>query len=76
MKTVKEQVSRPSVLHRIATDWVIGGCLKRCLMYSRGLYNIIEAPVLRKTPAPNYIITRLSKDILSIYGFIIKLEST
>ena len=44
--------SRPSVLHRIATDWVIGGYLKWCLMYSRDLYNII------------YIITRLSKDII------------
>lgn len=54
MKTVKEQVSRPSVLHRIATDWLIGGCLKWCLMYSRDLYNIIEF---------NYIVTRLSKDI-------------
>ena len=55
MKTVKEQVSRPSVLHRIATDWIIGGYLQRCLMYSRDLYNIIEGPPpilpLRRVPA-------------------------
>jgi hypothetical protein len=34
MKTVKAKV-RPSVYYEIATDWSIGRCLKRCLMYSR-----------------------------------------
>jgi len=40
MKTVKEQSLRPSVVHTIATDWLIDRCLKWCLMYSRDLYNI------------------------------------
>jgi hypothetical protein len=40
VKTVKEIafVSRPSVVCTIATDWVTGGCLKWCLMYSRFLH--------------------------------------
>jgi hypothetical protein len=42
MNTVKKKQKffRPSVLHKIATDWIIGGCLKWCLMYSRDLYLI------------------------------------
>ena len=37
VKTVKGiyHIPRPSVVCTIATDWVTGGCLKRCLMYSR-----------------------------------------
>lgn len=42
MNTVKKQSSRPSVKRITATDWLIGRCLKWCLMYSRDLYNIIN----------------------------------
>lgn len=36
VKTVNVNwITRPSVVYTIATDWVAGGCLKGCLMYSR-----------------------------------------
>lgn len=36
MLTVKAKgKTRPSEVHATATDWSIGGCLKRCIMYSR-----------------------------------------
>jgi hypothetical protein len=34
------------VVYTIATDWVINGCLKWCLMYSRISENIV--PILHK----------------------------
>ena len=68
MKTVKESFSRPSVIHRIATDWIIGRYLKWCLMYSRDLYNIkIKYFIL---------LQGFLSILLLIYDLIVGLEST
>ena len=67
MKTVKE-IIRPSVLHRIATDWLIGGYLKWCLMYSRDLYNIKKKYFI--------LLQGFLTILLLIYDLIVDLEST
>ena len=35
LRAVTDARERPSAIKGVATDWVTGGCLIRCLMYSR-----------------------------------------
>lgn len=45
---------RPSAVKEVATDWVTGGCLRRCLMYSRiSVRELLERCELVRTLSTN-----------------------
>ena len=52
----------------IATDWFIGGCLKRCLMYSRNSLCWRWKSNTFKAPGKNLVRARAPPDEKSMWG--------